>query len=213
MTEILDVTAYQRPGSFSEVRSPPIIARSERLPPPTFGSEREREARRSPKDTRVVFPVSRMSRLTAHSTARKIQATGRIQKNLNYFKINYFLFSAAVLALFIVTNPSSLIVLAAIAASWTYVYLVRQEPLKIGERPVSDREKLLGMSGASILAVFFMSSAGSIMLQAFGVALLAIGAHGSMRVPDDLFIDDANADSGFFSFLQPPRPGITGSVA
>ena len=45
------------------------------------------------------------------------------------------------------------------------------------------------------------------------MALLAIGAHGSMRVPDDLFIDDANADSGFFSFLQPPRPGITGSVA
>ena len=160
-----------------------------------------------------LFFVSRNSRLTAHSTSLEKQATGRIQKNLNYFKINYFLFSAAVLAFFIVTNPSSLIVLAAIAASWTYVYLVRTEPLKIGERPVSDREKMLGMSGASILAVFFMSSAGSIMLQAFGVALLAIGAHGSMRVPDDLFIDDANADSGFFSFLQPPRPGITGSVA
>ena len=53
----------------------------------------------------------------------KKQATGRIQKNLNYFKINYFLFSAAVLAFFIVTNPSSLIVLAAIAASWTYCLL------------------------------------------------------------------------------------------
>lgn len=132
---------------------------------------------------------------------------------MNYFKINYFLFAAAVFAFFIITNPSSLIVLSAIAASWTYVYLVRTEPLKIGERPVSDREKMLGMSGASILAVFFMSSAGSVMLQAFGVALLAIGAHGSMRVPDDLFIDDANADSGFFSFLQPPRPGISGSVA
>ena len=158
MTEILDRTAYQRPGSFSE-------------------------------------------------------ATGRMSKNMNYFKINYVLFTAAVLAAFILYNPTSLIILSIVGAAWTYVYLVRQEPLKIGERPVSDREKLLGMSGASILAVFFMSSAGSIMLQAFGVALLAIGAHGSMRVPDDLFIDDANSDSGFFSFLQPPRPGITGSVA
>ena len=132
---------------------------------------------------------------------------------MNYFKINYFLFTAAVLAFFIITNPTSLLVLGALAGAWTYVYLVRTEPLKIGERPISDREKLLGMSGGSLLAIFFMSSAGSIMLQAFGVALLAIGAHGSMRVPDDLFIDDANADSGFFSFLQPPRPGITGSVA
>ena len=209
MSEILDRTAYQRPGSFSEVRPPRVRSRPERLSRPIFGSERGVER----KHASCRFFVSRNSRLTAHSTSLEKQATGRIQKNLNYFKINYFLFSAAVLAFFIVTNPSSLIVLAAIAASWTYVYLVRQEPLKIGERPVSDREKLLGMSGASILAVFFMSSAGSIMLQAFGVALLAIGAHGSMRVPDDLFIDDANSDSGFFSFLQPPRPGITGSVA
>ena len=219
MTEILDRTAYQRPGSFSEVRSPRIRARPERL-----SAHLRLEARRARRFVAENTDPCRVSRFPNIETHRALdvpkknrrsceQATGRIQKNLNYFKINYFLFSAAVLAFFIVTNPSSLIVLAAIAASWTYVYLVRQEPLKIGERPVSDREKLLGMSGASILAVFFMSSAGSIMLQAFGVALLAIGAHGSMRVPDDLFIDDANADSGFFSFLQPPRPGITGLVA
>ena len=62
-------------------------------------------------------------------------------------------------------------------------------------------------------AIFFMSSAGSVMLQAFGVATAAVAAHGAMRVPDDLFIDDANTDGGFFSFLQPPRAGITGSAA
>ena len=46
-----------------------------------------------------------------------------------------------------------------------------------------------------------------------GVSLLAIGAHSAVRVPDDLFIDDSANESGFFSFLQPPRPGIGGSVA
>ena len=89
MTEILDRTAYQRPGSFSE-------------------------------------------------------ATGRMSKNMNYFKINYVLFTAAVLAAFILYNPTSLIILSIVGAAWTYVYLVRTEPLKIGERPVSEREKLLG---------------------------------------------------------------------
>ena len=88
------------------------------------------------------------------------EATGRMQKNLNYFKINYILFTAVVLAAFIMYHPSSLVMLGAISAAWGYVYMVRTEPLKIGERPVSDREKFLGMSGASILAVFFMSSAG-----------------------------------------------------
>ena len=53
MSEILDRTAYQRPGSFSE-------------------------------------------------------ATGRMSKNMNYFKINYVLFTAAVLAAFILYNPTSL---------------------------------------------------------------------------------------------------------
>merc|ERR1712230_281263 len=148
MSEILDRTAYQRPGSFSE-------------------------------------------------------ATGRMSKNMNYFKINYVLFTAAVLAAFILYNPTSLIILS----------LIGTEPLKIGDRPISEREKLLGMSGASLLVVFFMSSAGSIIFQAFGVALLCIGAHSAARVPDDLFIDDADSEGGFFSFLQPPRPGITGSVA
>ena len=100
MTEILDRTAYQRPGSFSE-------------------------------------------------------ATGRMSKNMNYFKINYVLFTAAVLAAFILYNPTSLIILSIVGAAWTYVYLVRTEPLKIGERPVSEREKLLGMSGASSSRGFF----------------------------------------------------------
>ena len=141
------------------------------------------------------------------------EATGRMQKNLNYFKINYILFTAVVLAAFIMYHPSSLVMLGAISAAWGYVYMVRTEPLKIGERPVSDREKFLGMSGASILAVFFMSSAGSVMLSAMGVALLCIVAHSAVRVPDDLFIDDSANENGFFSFLQPPRPGLTGGPA
>ena len=136
-----------------------------------------------------------------------------MQKNLNYFKINYILFTTAILAAFILYHPTSLLILSAIGAAWTYMYLIRTEPLKIGERPVTDREKMLGMSGISLLIIFFMSNAGSIIFSAFGVSLLAIGAHSAVRVPDDLFIDDSANESGFFSFLQPPRPGLTGSVA
>ena len=103
--------------------------------------------------------------------------------------------------------------LSTLGAAWTYVYLIRTEPLKIGERPVSDREIVAGHERSVSPRRLFMSSVGSLMFQAFGVALLAIGAHGAMRVPDDLFIDDAAGEGGFFSFLQPPKPGLTGSVA
>ena len=213
----LDRTAYQRPTSFSEVRPRPDanllgIDRQSTIVSPTRVFPFLRVAPPSPSRRRRSIEIEMTShrrlpsRAFAHPSPspRSNQATGRIQKNLNYFKINYFLFTVAVLAAFIVTNPASLLVLSTIGAAWTYVYLIRTEPLKIGERPVSDREKMLGMSGASLLAVFSMSSAGSLMFQAFGVALLAIGAHGAMRVPDDLFIDDAAGEGGFFSFLQPP---------
>ena len=218
MSEILDRTAYQRPTSFSEVRGDPARDDDRRASRELSSSGLGASA----ANRRIIHPSTFFFFLLVHFPSHSpsdhprplpVQATGRIQKNLNYFKINYFLFTAAVLAFFIITNPTSLLVLGALAGAWTYVYLVRTEPLKIGERPISDREKLLGMSGGSLLAIFFMSSAGSLMFQAFGVALLAVGAHGAMRVPDDLFVDDASADGGFFSFLQPPRPGLTGSVA
>jgi len=158
-------------------------------------------------------PMSEILDRTAYQRpANFSEATSRMQKNLNYFKINYILFTMSILSLFILYHPMSLIVLSAIGAAWTYVYMIRTEPLKIGDRPVSDREKMLGMSGLSVLSIFFLSNAGSVIFSGMGVALLAVGAHSAVRVPDDLFIDDNDNTNGFFSFLQPPRPGQVGAV-
>ena len=106
-----------------------------------------------------------------------------MQKNLNYFKINYILFTAAILSAFILYHPMSLLILSAIGAAWTYMYLIRTEPLKIGERPVTDREKMLGMSGVSLLAVFFMSNAGSVIFSAMaGPTLVSMHSHAPTTV-------------------------------
>ena len=69
MSEILDRTAYQRPGSFSEVRPPRVRSRPERLSRPIFGSERA-----SNENTlRVVFlfPETRDSPLTRHHSKNR----------------------------------------------------------------------------------------------------------------------------------------------
>ena len=71
---------------------------------------------------------------------------------MNYFKINHGFFTAAVLGRHLY-NPTSLIILSIIGAAWTYVYLVRMELLKIGDRPISEREKLL--AAVQSVAVFF----------------------------------------------------------
>jgi hypothetical protein len=153
-------------------------------------------------------PVSEILDRTAYSKPASFSdATSRMQKNLNYFKINYMIATMGILSAFILYHPSSLLILSAISAAWAYVFMIRQEPLKIGEREVSSREKMLGMTGLSALIIFFLSSAGTYIFSGMGVALLGIGAHSAARVPDDLFIDDASESNGFFSFMMPPRPG------
>jgi hypothetical protein len=62
----------------------------------------------------------------------------------------------------------------------------------------------MGMSALSAFVIFMLTSAGTVLFSGMGVALLAIGAHSAARVPDDLFIEDANDNKGFFSFLEPP---------
>jgi len=131
-------------------------------------------------------------------------ATSRMQKNLNYFRINYLVFTLAVLSAFVLFHPSSLAVFGSIAAVWAYVFAIRSEPLKIGDRELSHRETLMGMSALSAFIIFMLTSAGTVLFSGMGVALLGIGAHAAARVPDDLFVEDANDQKGFFSFLEPP---------
>jgi PRA1 family protein 1 len=113
-------------------------------------------------------------------------------------------FMSCVLTTFILFNPSSMVVFGGVSAAWAYVFSVRQEPLKLGDRELSHRETIMGMSALSAFVIFMLTSAGTVLFSGMGVALLAIGAHSAARVPDDLFIEDANDNKGFFSFLEPP---------
>ena len=145
--------------------------------------------------------------LDASAYARPVSfgdATSRMQKNLNYFRINYLVFASAVLSLFVLFHPSSLAIFGSVAAAGVYVFSVRSEPLKIGDRELSHRETLMGMSALSAFVIFMLTSAGTVLFSGLGVALLGVGAHAAARVPDDLFVEDANDNKGFFSFLEPP---------
>lgn len=47
----------------------------------------------------------------------------------------------------------------------------------------SDREKFLGLSGLSLVVVFFLTSVGATLFYALGLSMLVIGAHAALRVP------------------------------
>lgn len=129
------------------------------------------------------------------------EAITRARKNWFYFRINYALVMTGVVALSLIFNPGSLFFLLALLAGWTYLYLVRTEPLVVFGRTFSEREVLLGMSLFSLIMIF-MTNVGSILISALMIGAALCFAHGAYRVPDDLFLDEQETTGGILSFLS-----------
>lgn len=134
------------------------------------------------------------------------EASSRVKKNLSYFRVNYGIVLAGVVALSILWNPFSLLCLAVLAAMWFYTFMVRTEPIVIYGRPLSDREKFIALVVITILVMFGLTRTGAVLLSGVIIGSAAVCAHGAFRVPDDLFLDDQDA-GGFLSFLGPPAGG------
>jgi hypothetical protein len=134
-------------------------------------------------------------------------ATTRIRKNMSHFRINYAIIIVDIVALSLVLHPVSLFMLGLVLAGWTYLYLVRTEPLVAFGRTFSEREILVIMGVLSVVVVL-MTSVGYIFMSALLVGFLITAAHGAFRVPDDLFLDDQEASGGFLSFLGSGATGV-----
>lgn len=129
------------------------------------------------------------------------EATSRIRKNLTYFRVNYMIVVLLTLALCIAFNPQSLAVLCVLTAVWGYVFVVRTAPIVIAGRTISEREKLLGMTGMSFITLFFLTGVGAVLFSALCLGVTVIALHGAVRVPDDLFTDDAVEGGSIWSAI------------
>jgi hypothetical protein len=59
-----------------------------------------------------------------------------------------------------------------IGAAWVYLFFVRGDaPLAVGGRVLSEREKLMAASGASVLVIFFLTNVGSVLFSAICIGL------------------------------------------
>lgn len=159
-------------------------------------------------------PWSELVDRTAFSKPDSVSdATGRIRKNITYFRVNYLSLIAVVLAFSLLTNPISLIILLGLLAAWLFLYLFRPSdpPLVAFGRSYSERETL-GFLILSTIVVIFLTSVGSVLISALMVGMAVVCAHGAFRVPDDLFLDEQGpAAIGFLSFLSGATPISTAS--
>lgn len=133
--------------------------------------------------------------------ANAAEASGRLRKNLSYFRVNYMIATVATTSLVLFLNPWSLIVLAGLMLVWSYFYIIKSGPLVLGGRELSDREKFMGLSGISLITIFFLTNVGAVIFYALGLSFLLVAIHGVFYTPDDLFLDEPQANNGGFLSL------------
>jgi hypothetical protein len=162
-------------------------------------------------------PWAEMTDLSAFSKPESLgDAADRIRKNWWHFRLNYGIVIAAVFALRLVVHPFYLLLLVSILAGWTYLYFVRTNAVVVFGRTLSETELLLF---ATLLSVVLLLMAGIVSLLITSL-LIGIGftlIHGAFRaVPDDLFLHDQDAPSGFFPFFgsagAPVNPPVSSHV-
>ncbi|EAY76346.1 hypothetical protein OsI_04281 [Oryza sativa Indica Group] len=197
------------PSSGSALTDAPLATPAFRL----FVSRFSDTARRSLADRRPWTELVDRSAISKPDSLS--EATSRLRRNLAYFRVNYAALVAFSLAASLLAHPFSLLVLLAILGGWCFLYVFRasDQPVVLFGRTFTDRETLLGLVVASVLA-FFMTSVASLIISGLLVGGAIVAVHGAFRVPEDLFLDDpsvgsnGNTTSRLLSFLGAPGSGV-----
>lgn len=140
-------------------------------------------------------------------------ATSRIRKNLTYFRANYITVLSAVIAISLISHPFSLFILVSLVSAWLFLYVQRpsDQPLVIGSRTFSDKE-MLGILLAMTAVVIFFTSVVSLLVSGTLMGIGIVCAHGAIRLPEDLFLDEQEAPgSGLFSYINGVAAGAVAS--
>ncbi|CAN0879644.1 PRA1 family protein B4 [Linum grandiflorum] len=162
-------------------------------------------------------PWAELSDRSAFSKPESVsEAALRLRKNYTYFRVNYMAVVAAIVAFSLVSHPISLMFLVGLLASWIFLYLFRpaDQPLVFFGRTFTDMETL-GMLVVFSAFVVFLTNVGSVLISAVMLGVAIVCAHGSFRVPEDLFLDEQEPSpaTGFLSFLGGAATNVAATTA
>ncbi|WJX69813.1 hypothetical protein P8452_53993 [Trifolium repens] len=116
-------------------------------------------------------------------------AINRIKTNISYFQMNYAIILLGIILLSLLWYPISLIVYLVLMAAWLFLYFLRDEPLVIFGRLISDRVILVFMLILTVVLLLFTGAVLNILVAVL-VGVVVVLLHAAFRNTHDLFLDE-----------------------
>ncbi|KAL8458505.1 hypothetical protein ACS0TY_035300 [Phlomoides rotata] len=124
-------------------------------------------------------------------------ATGRVKKNFVYFTMNYALIVLVIVFFSLIWHPISMIVFIAMMAVWLFLYFLRDEPLVIFGRLITDKVVLIVLSIVTFGVLLLTGATWNILISVL-VGLVVVLIHAAVRRTDNL-VSDEEAAGGLLS--------------
>ncbi|GFP88131.1 pra1 family protein f2, partial [Phtheirospermum japonicum] len=138
-------------------------------------------------------PWREMFQLHCLNLPKSVQeAVVRVRTNFAYFQMNYAIFILGVLFLNILWHPILLMVFIAMMAVWLFLYFLRDEPLVVFSRLITDRVVLIVLAVVTVV-VLLLTHATTNILSSLLIGVVVVLIHAAMRKTDDLFADEEAA--------------------
>lgn len=113
----------------------------------------------------------------------------RIRTNLSYFAMNYAIVVLVIVLASLLGHPWSLVVFFVMMVAWLALYFLRDQPLALAGRTVSDKAVLLVLSVVTIAALLFTGATWNIISSVL-VGLVLVLVHAAIRRTDDLWSEE-----------------------